>query len=80
MCEGTAGYVLKIFFLLDVKKEENEDKEGRGKLTTEETRATGSVSGKVYLTFIKVKWKFWLFFFKATWEVKRYVEIGIHVS
>lgn len=37
----------------DVKKEENEDKEGRGKLTTEESRATGSVSGKVYLTFIK---------------------------
>ncbi|KAK3857649.1 hypothetical protein Pcinc_036112 [Petrolisthes cinctipes] len=27
---------------------------GKGKLTTEETRMSGSVSGKVYLTFIKV--------------------------
>ncbi|KAG7166923.1 ATP-binding cassette sub-family C member 11-like [Homarus americanus] len=39
------------------KKKDNDNKEntvGNGKLITEETRGTGTVSNKVYLTFIKV--------------------------
>ena len=54
-------YYLVVYYVFnscateEVSKEEEEQQNEKGRLTTDETKATGSVSAQVYYTFIKVR-------------------------